>query len=207
MLQLHQSAGAAQRRDAVRLRHQRLQPHLPQLQGETPQRCGHLSYSGKRLHAHVRVRVQTEASRTCVTAVRLRDFHPSGTVGSCCEVIRMDGWQTCSRGISVHGCPVHGEDGAREKGFSRVIPHPRRVPRPKVNRGGETDARGPHGHVGTRPCTVHCCRPLVWREGESFCVAFFPVGTSKQKNRFHLFSLAVLLPSIFLFSRRPWKCT
>jgi len=36
MLQLHQSAGAAQRRDALRLWHQRLQPHLPQLQGEGP---------------------------------------------------------------------------------------------------------------------------------------------------------------------------
>lgn len=35
MLQLHQGAGATERRDAVRLRHQRLQPHLPQLQGET----------------------------------------------------------------------------------------------------------------------------------------------------------------------------
>lgn len=45
VLQLHQSAGAAQRRDALRLRHQRLQPHLPQLQGERAA-AGHSGASG-----------------------------------------------------------------------------------------------------------------------------------------------------------------
>lgn len=45
--------------------------------------------------------------------------------------------------------------------------------------------------------------PLVWREGQSFCVAFFPVGTS-EKTCLHLFFWAVLfhlLSSILLFSR------
>lgn len=62
----------------------------------------------------------------------------------------------------------------------------------------EIDAARKDGLIyaeGERALPPQPC-PLVCREAESFCVAFFPVWTSKKKNRFHLFALAVLfLPS------------
>lgn len=98
--------------------------------------------------------------------------------------------------------PKPGSDA----GFGRVF----RVQR-LIDGGGLMQPARADALISTSMCSHPLPCPLVWREGESFCVAFFPVGTSKQKNRFHLFSLAVLFFTFFrpssCFQGRPWQCT